>query len=327
MKNFINIRLETNNRTKTKNDLKHNLRVVNSLSKENDNKNFYYDKDANEKNNLELYKIVKNNEIKLEKELDKLVFERTKRHLRNNKTHLINGVITFSEEQRENFKNNVLDIKKIKENTLETLKDICKKYKTEILYFVLHLDEKTPHVHFHLKNFDDQGFSIFQKIKTKENLSNLQDIAFENFKNMNIQRGIKKDEKLNKYDHISIKKFHEEERRKIREEIKQLREVYKNEKIKIRKEKKELLEDKKNSNMKKLEEINKRLNDMNNTTIERKTNKDKVHELNDKLKEIYKDEKTKVNELHEKLKKLQKIEINKDEKIRKKGINHEFRNR
>ena len=47
--------------------------------------------------------------------------------------------------------------------------EICEKYKTKILYFVLHLDEKSPHFHFHLSNHDEDGYSLFKKIKTKEN--------------------------------------------------------------------------------------------------------------------------------------------------------------
>lgn len=48
MKNFINIRLQTYNQIKTKNDIKHNLRIVKSLSQENQNQNLFFDKNGEE---------------------------------------------------------------------------------------------------------------------------------------------------------------------------------------------------------------------------------------------------------------------------------------
>lgn len=310
MKNFINIRLETYNHEKTKNDLKHNFRIIKSLSQENNNINFYYDEDGKQKERENFYEEVKDTSQKWKNILNEKIYQRTKRNIRNSRTHLISGVITFSEQQEFNFKNNKLDITKLVQNCKKTLDKICQKYKTKILYFVLHLDEKSPHFHFHLKNFDEDGYSIFKKIKTKENLSNLQDIAHENFKNMEMKRGIKKDSSQKPYDYKSIQKFHEEERRKIREEIKELRDLYKSEKERLRDEKNLLI------------------NDDTFTKVEKK---EKYQQINEDIKNIILKEKKDVNSLQEKLQKLQKIEV--DDLIstkplkQKKEVKNEFRDR
>lgn len=126
-----------------------------------------------------------------------------------------------------------------------------------------------------MKNYDQEGYSIFHKIKTKENLSNLQDIAAENFKNMNTDRGIKKDIKEKGFDYKSIKKHQEEERRKIREQIKELRELYKVEKQKLRDIKKNLSTDnryQKDEKKKKYKLINE---DIKNRSSKSRTNKNK----------------------------------------------------
>lgn len=313
MKNFINIRLETFNQIKTQNDLKHNFRIIKSLSQKNQNPNInmYFDKNGKQKNRLELYNIINKKSQQWKKELDIKNYERTGRHLRNNKTHLINGVISFSEQQKHNYQNNKLDIKKLVQNCKNTLTEICKKYKSEILYFVLHLDEETPHFQYHLKNFDEDGYSIFHKIKTKKNLSELQDISFNNFKNLGMKRGIKKDQKNKDFDYITIKKYQEEERKKIREEISNLRNLYKEEKQKLREIKKRITQD---------------------NRYEQDEKREKYRLLNEDIKNIKNKEKKDISELQKKLEKLQKIEVQKLKKIeikteKNKGQNYEFKNR
>lgn len=310
MKNFINIRLETYNQEKTKNDLKHNFRIIKSLSQENNNINFYYDEDGTQREREKFYEVVKETSIKWNKELNEKTYHRTKRNIRNSRAHLINGVMTFSEQQEFNFKNNRLDIAQLVQNCKKTLDEICEKYKTKILYFVLHLDEKSPHFHFHLSNHDEDGYSIFKKIKTKHNLSELQDIAYENFKNMEMKRGIKKDCSQKSYDYTTIKKFHEEEKRKIREEIKELRDLYKSEKERLRDEKNLLIDD---------------------DTYTKDEKKEKYQRINEDIKNVILKEKKDVNLLQEKLEKLQKIEV--DDPIstkplkQKKEVKNEFRDR
>lgn len=310
MKNFINIRLETYNQEKTKNDLKHNFRTIKSLSQESDNTNFYYDENGEQKERENFYEVVKDTSQKWKNELNEKTFQRTKRNIRNSRTHLISGVITFSEQQEFNFKNNRLDITQLVQNCKKTLDEICQKYKTKILYFVLHLDEKSPHFHFHLSNYDQEGYSLFKKIKTKENLSNLQDIVHENFKNMEMKRGIKKDSSKKPYDYKSIQKYHEEERKKIREEIKELRDLYKSEKERLRDEKNLLIDDERYTKDEK---------------------KEKYKLINENIKDVILKEKKDVTSLQEKLEKLQKIEVDNQTTIKpikqKKEVLREFRDR
>lgn len=310
MKNFINIRLETYNQEKTKNDLKHNFRIIKSLSQENNNINYYFDKEGKQREGESFYEIIKDTSQRWKNELNEKTYQRTKRNIRNSRTHLISGVITFSEQQEFNFKNDKLDITQLVKNCKKTLDEICEKYKTKILYFVLHLDEKSPHFHFHLSNSDQEGYSIFKKIKTKENLSDLQDIAYENFKNMEMKRGIKKDSSQKPYDYKSIQKFHEEERKKIREEIKELRDLYKSEKERLRDEKNLLIDD---------------------TTYTKDEKKEKYKLINENIKNVILKEKQDMNSLQEKLQKLQKIEVDDPMTTKplkqKKEVLNEFRDR
>lgn len=310
MKNFINIRLETYNQEKTKNDLKHNFRIIKSLSQESENVNFYYDEDGKQREREIFYEVVKNTSQKWKHELNEKTYQRTKRNMRNSRTHLISGVITFSKQQEFNFKNNKLDIPQLVQNCKKTLDEICQKYKTKILYFVLHLDEKSPHFHFHLSNHDQDGYSLFKQIKTKENLSNLQDITYENFKNMEMKRGIKKDSSKKSYDYKSIQKYHEEERKKIREEIKELRDLYKIEKERLRDKKNFLIDD---------------------TTYSKDEKKEKYQQINEDIKNVILKEKKDANSLQEKLQKLQKIEVDDHTTTKslkqKKEVSNEFRDR
>ena len=135
-------------------------------------------------------------------------------------------------------------------------------------------------------------------------------MTYENFKNMEMKRGIKKDSSKKPYDYKSIQKYHEEERRKIREEIKELRDLYKIEKERLRDQKNFLIDD---------------------TTCTKDEKKEKYQQINEDIKNIILKEKKDVNSLQEKLQKLQKIEVDETITIKplkqKKEVFREFRDR
>ena len=94
---------------------------------------------------------------------------------------------------------------------------IAKKYGTQLIYLTLHMDETTPHFHFSLKNYDENGLSLWKKNQNKEFLSQLQDIAFEHFKELGMQRGLSKDITGKKYE--TIQKYHIRKEMELRDKV------------------------------------------------------------------------------------------------------------
>lgn len=214
MNNYINVRIQTTNNGKTVNDIKHNLRLVKSLSKSNSEDNIYINKDGN---------IITTNEEKREiiseyyqdRELhNELYKERNKRQLRENNSTYISGVFTFSEQINKDLGEKYTQEELIKVG-YDCLKDIARELGSEIKYITLHMDEKTPHFQFHLTNFNtDNTNSIFFKNRTKEKLSNLQDIGFKHFKGLGMDRGEKKIYKEGEESYIdyqTVKQYHDKD--------------------------------------------------------------------------------------------------------------------
>lgn len=104
---------------------------------------------------------------------------------------MINSVITFSEQCSHDLgvKYSRDDFEKC---CIEAIEDIATELKTEIYYISFHYDETTPHVHFHLKNFNDKGFAIWNN-EAKSKGSKFQDIAHNALKELGMERGHKKE--------------------------------------------------------------------------------------------------------------------------------------
>jgi len=190
MKNFINVRLQTSNAYKEKNDIKHNIRTVNVLSKSESLSQKWKTWSNSFKSNFkekELQQKLK----KLREEHNALHYSRRKRNLQNSQATLINSIITFSEQCSHD-----LGVKYLREDfekcCRKAIEDIATELKTEIYYISFHYDEKTPHVHFHLKNFDKNGYAIWNN-ENKKKGSKLQDIAHNALKELGMERGQKKE--------------------------------------------------------------------------------------------------------------------------------------
>lgn len=225
MKNYINVRTQSYNNSKTLNNLKHNLRYVKSLSEDkrinNRLVNFLSEDINRELGSMEQIKVERKkllSEYKTDRERHNKLFKaHAKQNLREYNATWFEGVFTFSEKLKEDLgtKYSQQDLINVANNCL---KEIAKIYKAEIRYMVFHLDETTPHFHFTLTNFDDRGLSLFGQNKNKEFLSNLQDIGFKHFGTLGMERGVSKN--ISEVNHISIKKFHEQEYAKLRDLIK-----------------------------------------------------------------------------------------------------------
>jgi len=318
MNNYINVRIQTTNNGKTVNDIKHNLRLVKSLSKSNSEDNIYINKDG---------KIITTNEEKREiiseyyqdRELhNELYKEKNKRQLRESNSTYISGVFTFSEQIKHDLGEKYTQEELIKVG-YDCLKEIADKLGSEIKYITLHMDEKTPHFQFHLTNFNtDNTNSIFFQNRTREKLSNLQEIGYKHFKELGMNRGEKKiykeGEKSN-MDYTTVREYNERDintlLRQKQEELKQLTELRKEvKKLELTTEEKREVRKEYSQQMK---EIKKDIKDIKDI-LKNKTNK-----IIDTSKNAFGviDKKLLYSNIYKELEKISKldIKINENEKL------------
>lgn len=191
MKNFINVRLQTSNAYKEKNDIKHNIRTVNVLSTYKSKSSQKWRTWSNSFKSNFGERELQQKLTKLRSEHNRLHYERRKRNLQNSQATLINSIISFSEKCSHD-----LGVKYTREEfekcCIKAIEDIATELNTSIFYISFHYDEKTPHVHFHLKNFDQNGYAIWNN-ENKKKGSKLQDIAHNVLKELGMERGQKKE--------------------------------------------------------------------------------------------------------------------------------------
>jgi len=187
MNNFINVRITPYNHYKEKNDIKHNLDTVNKQSRVDSAFKNYKNRIINYQDKPPLDTL-----REWRAEHNKRYKARRRENLTNSNSTILNGVITFSEAIKTD-----LGTKYTRENfeqvCKDTIEEIAEYLGTSIMYVAFHYNEKTPHAQYHLKNYDNEGRSIYYKYRKKEHLSRLQDIAFKHFKKLGMDRGISKE--------------------------------------------------------------------------------------------------------------------------------------
>ena len=208
---------------KKNNQVNHDTRKsrINYLRSENDN--IFFDKDFNKfefstnhpkqqkdfnnliKKDFENYKkliqkdnsdfvISHNEEIEIhnsQKINEDNQLSKTQSSIQKNTKYSFSGLLTFSPTMKKDFENNKeLFYKKLK----QFIKDFEEKHNTKILYSSIHLDEKTPHIHFEILNYDFKNHNTLKRTFTKEDMSNFQDMGGNIFKDFGqgYHRGIKK---------------------------------------------------------------------------------------------------------------------------------------
>lgn len=243
MNNYINSRIQAHNNLKIFNAIKHNLRhTQRSLSQENSNFNYIFldgkpTKITNE-NKKELYKKI-TSEYKKDRAIHNELFLKNKtRNLKDDSGSWGEGVFTFSDQLKEDIKNKKYTFNELSKIALECLKDYEEYLGIKTKYMVLHLDEKNPHFQYFFTNFNDNGASITHLNKKAEQLSRLQDIAFENFGKLGMKRGLKKDFTNSK--HMSAAKYWKTLEMDLKHKTMSIQEQYNNRKIEVEKDLKSL---------------------------------------------------------------------------------------
>jgi len=139
--------------------------------------------------------------------------QRTDKVMKKNFRIGISGILTFSKEAQQVI--NLLDKEKQNELFKKAADKIAEFLNVTITGLVIHRDETAIHMHFQYPAYDKQGYPLSHSVDRKV-LSQLQDIASEAFKEYNIGRGIKKEQRMNNgedyasYIHRSVKELHED---------------------------------------------------------------------------------------------------------------------
>ena len=216
MNNFINVRLEAYNHNKTLNAIKHNIRHIQSKSERlnfdnmskdriHNNSNYFifdgvpYSMKKNKSDTKEYYNYLSKEYQDNRAEHNKLYKASNVnnpslkgRNLRDNQSSWVEGVFTFSDQFKEDL-GNKYGFEELCKIANDCVLDIAKKLNANLKYIVYHGDEKTGHFHYAFDNYDNLGRSLFKKINNINDLSILQDIGFNHFGKLGIQRGQKKE--------------------------------------------------------------------------------------------------------------------------------------
>ncbi|WP_082418906.1 MobV family relaxase [Massilibacterium senegalense] len=141
-----------------------------------------------------------------------------KRKIRQDAIRHVDGIITSNDKFFENMSDS--EIKVFFEHSLEFIK---KEYGEEnLLYATIHLDEKTPHMHFGLVPLTKDGrLSAKEVLGNKRKLSALQDKynAFVNEKGYDMDRGETTIDTERKHKEMNVYKQETEYHKKELEEI------------------------------------------------------------------------------------------------------------
>ncbi|MFA6195726.1 MAG: plasmid recombination protein [Sulfurimonas sp.] len=217
MNKLLSIRIKSLLPSQTTGQIKHDIRVNQPGYIRNKRDNLLYidghiipQNDNDEKKINQLYEYLNKQKNKSRQDHIRISEEKTKRRFQSTTKSAIAGIITFSNTMEEDYKNSPETFLQIMN---ENLTEIEKTLNTNILYAVIHLDEKIPHIHFLAENFDRETGKTIQRNITKENLSFLQDLAGKKWEIMGYERGEKKEVSGRKY--YSVLEGHKRELEEI----------------------------------------------------------------------------------------------------------------
>jgi len=138
--------------------------------------------------------------------------EYNKRAIQKTTNLEISGMISFSETMRNDYEKNPNEFKK---RTIDMLKEFAQIHNTKILNASIHLDEKTPHIHFSFLNYDFKNHRTLKRTLNSENLEDLQDFGQKHWLSYGV--GYERGEKVSKTGnkHLSVKDSHKVEEFKL----------------------------------------------------------------------------------------------------------------
>lgn len=124
------------------------------------------------------------------------------------------GIITLSPHINVMLMNKELEVDSLNKlfqdalkRVIEKIREICQDRTLHNLYYMIHYDEKTPHLHFLMRNFLEDGKSLFGVVRNSKRMSELQDAVALPFNSIGFERGQKK----SKDKHLTVRQMHEVE--------------------------------------------------------------------------------------------------------------------
>ncbi|MGB6329393.1 MAG: plasmid recombination protein [Halarcobacter sp.] len=234
----VMIRFETASNTKSKALVKHDFRIrkpdyIRSDMYHNKFDNLYFNFNSqvvNEKINNSY------------DEYNSIYKEKNKRNLRENKnSDFLSGVIITSNIVNDWLENKTISKEELEKCFIDSMPKVENKVeeilgeKLELFYYVIHYDEKTPHLHFSFNNHTKDGKPAYFTLKNSGRLSEFQDVVADIFSDIELERG----EKKSKAKHLSVVNMHKEEIKSLRAEIKNIQTVKKDIKKDLDKSKEE----------------------------------------------------------------------------------------
>ena len=184
--------------------------------------NMYHNKFSNNYFNYDS-KLVNEKIDKSYDEYNSIYKAKNKRNLRVNKnSDFLTAVIIVSNivnDYLEQQKVSTEELKKCFENAVSRVEDKIESIlgqRLELFYYVLHYDEKTPHLHCSFSNHTKSGNAAFHTIKNTGRLSEFQDVVAECFSTIGLERG----ERKSKAKHLKIVDMHKAEIKDLKTEIK-----------------------------------------------------------------------------------------------------------
>jgi hypothetical protein len=162
-----------------------------------------------------------------------------KKHHRNlqkgKQSDHLTGVITLSPIINEWIEQGKITKEQLEKSFTDSIPLIQDKIHTilndesiKLSHYVIHYDEKTPHMHFAFNNHAKNGEAVWHNLRKSGRLSEFQDIVASTFKDIGLERGDRK----STAKHLSVRQMHEEEikqlKKDIQDHIKQLQAQKKN---------------------------------------------------------------------------------------------------
>lgn len=221
MNNFINVRIKPYHHHKEKNDIKHNLDTATKKSTTEAFRGWANTEmlDYQDEHPLKILK-------KWRADHNQKYKARRKENLTNTNSTILNGVISFSEALKRDL-GRKYSREEFEQACRRSVELIAKELKTEIMYIAFHYNEKTPHVQWHMKNYDNEGRSVFYKHRNTKELEVLQDLAFSELKSLGMKRGISKIKsgKTHQSTKVYFSKLHAKAKTILRDQVNELKDV------------------------------------------------------------------------------------------------------
>lgn len=148
--------------------------------------------------------------------------EKNKRNLQKGRqTELLQCIITLTPSINNMILNNTVSKERLEQCFVNGIQAIKNKLDSilnddiKLYYYVIHYDEKTPHMHALFSNHTKDAEAVFHNIKRSKRLHEFQDVVADNFSSIGFVRG----KKGSTEKHLSVKKMHIEEIKELEQEI------------------------------------------------------------------------------------------------------------